>query len=96
MAQKKKLVLRKSGVGMKILLVLLIALSITALVTVRHVRGALQSQTEEKRREASALEQENAALESRMEDLDSVDTIRDIAREELGLVDPDTIIISEQ
>lgn len=96
MARKKKLVLRKSGVGMKILLVLLIALSITALVTVRHVRGALQAQTEEKRREASALERENAELESRMENLDSVDTIRDIAREELGLVDPDTIIISQQ
>ena len=42
---------------------------------------------------AAVLEQENAELAEKKEDLGSSSSIRDIAKEELGLVEPDTIII---
>ena len=41
----------------------------------------------------AALEDENAALEEKIGNLGTLESIRDIAREILGLVDPDTIII---
>lgn len=43
--------------------------------------------------QAAALEQENAELSDRISRLGSVASFRQIAAEELGLVDPETIVI---
>lgn len=91
--KKAKLVLRPTTTAVKILLVVVVVFSILALGAVQLVSGQLRQQTEEKRREAAALEQENAALESRTTDIDS---IKAIAESELGLVNPDAVIIGEK
>ena len=41
-----------------------------------------------------ALEQENTDLEHKIEILGSVQSVEEIAQEELGMVKPDTIIIN--
>ena len=45
------------------------------------------------RDEAAAIEHANSELEQKTADLGSVQSVQDIAKEELGLVDPDTVII---
>lgn len=94
--KKTKLVLRPTTTAVKIMLIVLVVFSIMALGAVQLVSGQLRQQTEEKRQEAAALEQENAALESRTTDIDSVGSIKDIAESELGLVNPDAVIIGEE
>ena len=42
---------------------------------------------------ASGLEYANEVLDQKTEELGSVQSIQDLAKEELGLVDPDTILI---
>ena len=51
-----------------------------------------ESQSEALRSQAASLEQENAELTDKLENMDNVEGIVDIAGEELGLVDPNTII----
>ena len=36
---------------------------------------------------------ENAELREKIAELDTVQSVQDIAREELGMVDPDTVVI---
>ena len=45
---------------------------------------------------AAALEQQSRDLEEKIEDLGSVKSVEDIARSELGLADPNTLILDLQ
>lgn len=94
--QKRKLVLAPSSLAVKILAGLMVLFSIVALVALFWVRGSIRDLTEEKRQQAAALEQENAELREKKENLGTPDGVQDIAEEELGLVDPDTVIIGEK
>lgn len=93
--QKRKLVLVPSSPAVKILAGLVVLLSIMALVALGWVRGSIRDLTEEKRQQAAALEQENAQLKEKQEKLGTSDSVRDIAQEELGLVNPDSVVIGE-
>ena len=100
MAEKKnplkntKLVARSSPAALKIALIVLILLSMGALAALRWVHTGILTETENLKGKASALEQSNADLKQKTEELGSVKSVEDIAREELGLVDPDTIILN--
>ena len=94
--EKRKLVLVRSSKAMKILAGLVVLFSIVALVALGWVRSSIQDLTEEKRQQAAALEQENAALKEKNEKLGTSDSVRDIAQEELGMVDPDAVVIGEK
>lgn len=87
-----KLVFGRSGLTMKIVLILTISLSTAALLTL----GAAQSRTSAKvdalRTEAASLEGENRRLEENISELGTSKSVLRIAREELGLVDPDSIV----
>ena len=73
-----------------ILLILVCAVALTALGVVRsHIRQKTQAVLDQ----AAVLEQDNKELTEKKENLGSSSSIKDIAREELDLVDPDTIII---
>ena len=54
------------------------------------------AETENLRDKAVELEEANADLQQRTEDIGSVQSVKDIANEELGLVDPNTVIITPQ
>ena len=91
-----KVEVRPASNILKIILILLILFSIVALVALRWVHTGILNQIDELKDEASGLEYANEVLEQKTEDLGSVQSIQDIAREELGLVDPDTVIIDPE
>ena len=91
-----KVEVRPASNILKIILILLILFSIVALVALRWVHNGILDQIDELKDEASGLEYANEVLEQKTEDLGSVQSIQDIAKEELGLVDPDTVIIDPE
>ena len=102
MAQKKnplknaKVVVRQSPAALKIILIVLILFSIVSLAMLRWVHNGILAETENLREEASALEYANTELVEKTENLGSVQSVREIAQEELGLVDPNTVILDPQ
>ena len=91
-----KLEIRPSPVALKVLLIVLILFSTAALAALRWVHNGIQAQTENLRAEVAAVEYANSVLEQKKADLGSVQSIQDIAKEELGLVNPDTVVIDPQ
>lgn len=102
MAEKKnplknvKVVIRQSPAVLKIVLIVLILFSMVTLAALRWVHTGILEETENLREEASALEHANDRLEEKTSELGTVKSVEDIAKEELGLVDPDTVIIDPQ
>ena len=74
----------------------LIVFSMAALAALRWVHTGIQARTGELRDEAAALEHQNSELEEKIGELDSVKSVEDIARSELGLADPNTLILDLQ
>jgi cell division protein FtsB len=89
-----KVVVRSCPPLLKIVLIALIVLSVTALAALGWVNASIRAQTQEMREEAATLLEENAELEEKIGELGSVQSVQDIAQEELGLVDPNTVIIN--
>ena len=102
MAEKKnpfrnvQVVYHRSKPLTKVVVIAAIVLSIAALVTLRWTQNEIAAETQDLRQEAAGLEQENADLQEKIDGLGSVQSVMDIAQEELGLVDPDTIIIQPE
>ena len=88
-----KVVIHPSSRALKIAVIVLIVFSMIALTALAWVRTSIRNRTEDMRQEAAALEEQNADLQNRVDNPDDIDNIMDLAREWLGLVDPDTIII---
>ena len=78
------------------LVILLIVFSMAALIALRWVHNGILEQTDALKEEAAAIENANQELVEKTENLGSVQSIQDIARDELGLVDPDTILIDPE
>jgi len=87
-------VIRPSSTLLKIVVIVLIVFSTAALIALSWVRQSIQLRTENMRQEAVAIQQQNAELEYKISILDSVPSVQQIAQEELGLVDPNTVMIT--
>ena len=88
---KIQLVKRRSGKLTIIAIVIAIVLSMGALTMLHLSIRDMKNRTEDLRDKAAQLEEENAEL---LEDIDQVDSIHgivEIAKEELGLVQPDAV-----
>lgn len=72
-----------------------IALCTVTLVALRMTQWESQAQLGVLQQQAAVLERQNQELKDRIADLGSSDSMRQIAAEQLGLVDPDTIIFEE-
>lgn len=96
MGKKVKIVFRSSSRLLKLVVTVLIVFSVAALLALAWVRGGIDGQIQKLKEEAAAMEQENQELQDKIDDLGSVQSVQDIAREELGLVDPDTIVIQPE
>lgn len=102
MAEKKiplkniKVEVRPAPPVLKIVVILLIVFSMAALIALRWVHNGILEQTDALKEEAAAIENVNQELVEKTENLGSVQSIQDIARDELGLVDPDTILIDPE
>ena len=88
-----RFIVRPGPKKLKILFVALILACAVALVALSMVRGSIRQRTQEVLDQAAVLEHENAELAEKADDLGTGSSIKDIAREELGMVDPGTIII---
>jgi len=90
---RKKFIVRPAPPLLKIAACLLILFSMAALLALRWVHNGIREETRNLTQEAAAAEAENAELTEKIGDLGSVQSVKDIAREELGLEDPDTVVI---
>ncbi len=72
-----------------------IVLSTMTLVALQLCQLKSQAKIDALQEQAAHLERENAALSQQVENIDRLDSIRQIAAQELNLVNPDTIIIEE-
>ncbi len=88
-----RLVYRPASRKTKKILLYGILLSVTALVVLNLTIAGVQNYTEKKREEAAAQEQKNNELKENIDGLGSADSVEQIAKDELGLVDPDTTVV---
>lgn len=93
MLKRVRLVYRRSSNLTKVAVMAAIVLSTAALLTLHFTIQSTKAQTEANRDQAAQLEQDNARLEENIDSLGSADSVEQIAGDELGLVDPDTVII---
>ena len=91
-----KLRLRPSSRPAKIMLIVAILFAMIALIALRMAITDLNNREEDLRQKAAALEQDNQDLQENIGILGSVQSIIQIARDELGLVDPDTVILGPE
>ena len=92
--RKFQIVFRPSTTLLKIVVIVLIVFSTAALIALSWVRQSVLVQTEDMRQQAVELQQQNEDLEHKISILGSVQSVEQIAQEELGLVKPDTVIIT--
>ena len=79
----------------KVVVAAAIVLSSVTLISLRLVQWEAEEKLAELQQQAAILEQQNEELRQDIEGMGTTDSIREIAREELGLVDPDTIIFEQ-
>lgn len=93
MEHKRKVIFRSGSIALKLVVMVLIVFSMSALVALRWVHNGIQEQVADLRGEAVVLEQRNSDLSKKISQLGSVKSLEDIARSELNLIDPNTVII---
>ena len=91
-----RLVYKRSKPLTKIVVLCAIVLSMVTLLALRQQLLDAQTLKDTLKDQASQLEQENGQLKDKIDSLGSIDSVEDIAKEELGLVDPDTVIIDPE
>ena len=87
-----RLVYQRSSALVKCIVLAAIIVCTVALLTLRMAITEANNREEELRKQAAALEQENNKISGDIEKVDTIEGMKDIAENELGLVDPDTII----
>lgn len=80
----------------KVMIIATIVLCMGTLITLRFYTDALKSRNEALHQKAAELEQQNSELNDKIADIGSVQSVEDIAGEELGLVHPDTVVFQPE
>lgn len=94
--QKIRFVRHRSSMLTKAVLLSVVAFSTAALLALNAALVSIRQDTEDLRNQAMELEQQQQDLENRIDQLGTDDSTKQIAKEELGLVEPGTIIINPQ
>ena len=89
-----RFVYRRSNNMTKTVVIAALLLSTAALLVLHGAITAAETQLQEKRELAAILEQERDKLNDSIGSLGSAESVDQIARDELGLVDPDSIVIT--
>ena len=87
-----RLVYQRSQTLTKVVVLVALVLSMAALLTLGIARRDAEKRTAELLEQARQLEQQNSQLERYIDELGTVQSVERIAAEELGLVDPDTVV----
>lgn len=93
---KIKLVFRRSSNLTKLVVLAVVVLSTVTLLALGVAIIKERGRAEDYRGQAIALEQEKSRLEQYIEELGTIQGILRIAREKLGLVDPDSLVIQPE
>ena len=88
-----RVVLHSGSPVTKWVLLGMVVVCTVVLIAIGVANGLEKKEAEKIRQQAIVLEQENAKLAAKIAELGSVQSIVRIAREELGMEDPDTVII---
>lgn len=91
-----RIVFRRGSLALKLAVLAVVVLSIAALLLVWLYKQDAQREYEKLRQQAVEYEQANSRLRQAMDKLGTIGGIAYIAKEQLGLVDPDTIIIEPE
>ncbi len=91
-----RLVYKQTPMTTKIVILCAIILSTAALLTLRWKMLDAQAQADALRQYAQELEQEKQLLQDKIDKLGTEDSVGDIAKDELDLVDKDTIMIKPE
>jgi len=94
--RKIRVVFRRGSLTLKIAVLAVVVLSMAALLLVWMYKRDAQREHDKLRDQAVSLEQENSRLQEAIDKLGTIQGIAYIAKEQLGLVDPDTIIIEPE
>ena len=89
-----KIVLRPGSPKLRLAIILLIVSAILATAALVFVTQRIQGSTAQLLEEAAELESEIDEMQDRIENAGTPQVIEEIAKEELGLVDPNTVIIN--
>ena len=90
---KVKVVIHPSSRALKIAVIALIVFSMIALTALTWVKSSIRSRTEDMRADAAVLGEDIGELHDKIENLGTLESIKELALEFLGLADPDSIII---
>lgn len=99
MATKKRqfrFVYRHSPLVLKCVVLATIILSVAALTVIRLGITQANQEDDALRAQAAQLERENERLEEKIQQKDTVEGIKTAAKEELGMVDADTVFFDVQ
>ena len=88
-----RLVYQRSSTLTKVLVLVAVVLSTVTLLGLRSMILETKAQNAALLDQAAQLEQENEKLEQKIDSLGSLDSVIEIARDELGLEDPDTVVL---
>lgn len=91
--KKIKFIPRRGSLLGKAVLLSVVVFSTATMLVMGSAVAQSRQRAEDLRQSALALEQEQQDLQNRIDDLGTDEAVRQIAQEELGLVDPDTVII---
>ena len=86
-----KLVRMRTPNLVKVIIIAVILLCMGTLIGLRISVADLNQRTEDLRDQAAVLDQDNAELEKKIGLIGTIQSVIDIAREELGLVEPGTV-----
>ena len=89
-----RLVHKRGSPITKMVIIGAVVLSLVALLVLHSLTLQARQEAEQWRNTAQQLEQENQTLEQKIANLGSLEGIKDIAQELLGLVFPNTVIIT--
>ena len=93
---RTRLVYRRSQTAVKVVLIVFLVLCIGALTALRLSMDKVSADTEDLRSKAAELAAENEELKEDIANLGSVQSVVDIAEDELGMVQPGTVIIQPE
>ena len=91
--KKIKLIFRRGSLLLKIAVLAMVVLSAAALLTIWIHKEQAKKDRDELRTQAIVEEQKKSRLEDAISKVGTLQGIFQVAREELGLVDPNTVII---
>ena len=91
-----RLIYKRSSTLAKVLVLSAVLLSTVTLLSLRSLILEAEAQNAAVLSQAAQMEQENAKLEQNIDSLGTLDSVIQIAKDKLGLEDPDTVILEPQ